>query len=238
MALLEKLNNKNYSHWSYKMKILLKKENCWRAIEENEPEDYDDAWETIDSKAMQYIVLCIEDRQLVHVKRAGSAKEMWDKLKAYHCKSTLSCRIRILKKLFKAELDKNGNMEDHLQRIFEWLDELEEMDGGLDESLSVSVILASLSEEYDTLITAMEAWDETKLTLETVRSKLLDEWEKRMASLRSRLNSYNKEHNRFLREYLKGMVEVSLDASNRILVPKRLLDLAKIESTKFESDVT
>ena len=57
----------------------------------------------------------------------------------------------------------------------------------------------------------------------------IKEWEQKMNSLKSKLNPYNKEHNRFLREYLKGMVEVSLDANNRLLIPKRLLELVGIE---------
>lgn len=51
------------------------------------------------------------------------------------------------------------------------------------------------------------------------------EWERQNKLIRERLNPYNKEHNKFLREFFKGTAEVSLDASNRILVPKRLLEL-------------
>ncbi|MFW5656640.1 MAG: division/cell wall cluster transcriptional repressor MraZ [Bacteroidota bacterium] len=53
----------------------------------------------------------------------------------------------------------------------------------------------------------------------------MGEWERQNKLIRERLNPYNKEHNRFLREFFKGTAEVALDASNRILVPKRLLDL-------------
>ncbi|OQY03949.1 MAG: hypothetical protein B6I20_03925 [Bacteroidetes bacterium 4572_117] len=56
----------------------------------------------------------------------------------------------------------------------------------------------------------------------------LDEWEKQNELIRSRLNPYNKEHSRFLRAYFRGTAEVALDASNRLLLPKRLLGLAGI----------
>ena len=55
------------------------------------------------------------------------------------------------------------------------------------------------------------------------------EWERQNELLRKRINPYNKEHNRFLREFFRGSAEVSLDSSNRVLIPKRLLDLAKID---------
>lgn len=56
----------------------------------------------------------------------------------------------------------------------------------------------------------------------------IDEWEKQNELLRSRLNPYNKEHSQLLRAYYRGTAEVSLDASNRLLLPKRLLELAGI----------
>ncbi len=52
----------------------------------------------------------------------------------------------------------------------------------------------------------------------------MDEWERQNKIIRKRVNPYNKEHNRFLRRFFKGMVEAVLDSSNRLLFPKRLLD--------------
>jgi MraZ protein len=52
----------------------------------------------------------------------------------------------------------------------------------------------------------------------------IQEWERQIKIIRKKLNPYKKEHNMFLRRFLKGMAEVVLDANNRILVPRRLLD--------------
>ena len=54
-----------------------------------------------------------------------------------------------------------------------------------------------------------------------------DEWNKQVKSLRKKLNPYKREHNTFMRVFFKGVAEVLLDASNRLLVPKRLLDEVK-----------
>ncbi|MBN2520708.1 MAG: division/cell wall cluster transcriptional repressor MraZ [Bacteroidales bacterium] len=56
----------------------------------------------------------------------------------------------------------------------------------------------------------------------------IEEWERQNMLLREKINVYNKEHNRFLREFYRGSAEVVLDSNNRLLVPKRLLDMAKI----------
>lgn len=55
------------------------------------------------------------------------------------------------------------------------------------------------------------------------------DWELQMGKIRSRINPYNREHNRFLRNFFKGTAELTLDASNRLLIPKKLLLLAEIE---------
>jgi MraZ protein len=43
--------------------------------------------------------------------------------------------------------------------------------------------------------------------------------------IRKRINPYNREQNMFMRNFFKGTAELSLDNNNRILVPKRLMDL-------------
>ena len=56
----------------------------------------------------------------------------------------------------------------------------------------------------------------------------IEEWERQNELIRSRINPYNKEHNKFLRNFYKGTAEVVLDGNNRILIPKRLLELVGI----------
>lgn len=53
----------------------------------------------------------------------------------------------------------------------------------------------------------------------------IEEWERQNELIRRHTNPYNREHNRFLREFYRGTNEVTLDASGRILLPKRLLEL-------------
>jgi MraZ protein len=57
----------------------------------------------------------------------------------------------------------------------------------------------------------------------------MDEWERQNKMIRSRINPYNKEHNKFLRGFYRGTAEVELDSNNRLLLPKRLLSLVGID---------
>ena len=56
----------------------------------------------------------------------------------------------------------------------------------------------------------------------------MKEWERQNQLIRSKTNPFNKEHNRFLRMFFSGTAEISPDANNRILLPKRLMDYAEI----------
>ena len=181
--MFEKLSGKNYSHWSFRMKMFLEKEGCWDVVVGGKPDNVTEAdWILLDKKAMWNIGLCVDNAQLIHIKSAKTSKESWSALKKYHAKVTLSSKISLIKKVFKAQLPKGGNMEEHLVQMFQWLDELSEMGANFGESLLVMIILSSLNEDYDTLITALEARNDEDLKLEFIRTKLIDEWEKKSKS--------------------------------------------------------
>lgn len=56
----------------------------------------------------------------------------------------------------------------------------------------------------------------------------IEDWNRQIEKIRGRINPYNREHNLFLRNFFKGTAELTLDNNNRLLVPKRLMDLAGI----------
>jgi MraZ protein len=57
----------------------------------------------------------------------------------------------------------------------------------------------------------------------------IDDWNRQLEKIRKRINPYNREHNMFLRNFFKGTAELFLDSNNRMLIPKRLLDVIGAE---------
>ena len=55
------------------------------------------------------------------------------------------------------------------------------------------------------------------------------EWQKQVDLIRKKINPYNKEHSKFLRGFYKNTAEITLDSNNRILIPKRLLQIINIK---------
>ena len=61
----------------------------------------------------------------------------------------------------------------------------------------------------------------------------IEEWQRQIDYIRSKLNAYNKEHSRFLREFYRNTAEITMDSSSRILIPRRILDLANIKKQVY-----
>lgn len=53
----------------------------------------------------------------------------------------------------------------------------------------------------------------------------IEEWERQNIIIRSRINPYKREHNEFLRAFYKGTADVTLDGNNRLLIPRKLIEV-------------
>ena len=177
---ITKLNNQNYQSWKYKVELLLIKEGLWDLVEVNPPAERNVEWLNRDGKAKATIGLLVEDDQLVHIRSTKSAKEAWNALKEYHEKSTLSSRIFLLKKLCTLKLSEHGNLEEHLNKMIDWYNQLVAIWEDMNESFLIGIIFCGLPESYNSLINVLESKAPNELTLSVVKGKLLDEYHRRV----------------------------------------------------------
>lgn len=105
---------------------------------------------------------------------------MWESLQKHHARSTLATKIHVLRKLIRLQLPEQGNMAEHLAEITRLANRLSSMGDPLKDYWLVAIMLSSLHDSYDGLITALESRPEADLTIEYVKGKLLDEWRKRV----------------------------------------------------------
>lgn len=183
---LTKLNSENYLVWSFKLKLFLTKEGCWDVIEDPLPllDQRNAEWKKKYSQAYANIGLLIEDNHLSHIKYAKTAEDAWDILKKYHQQSTLSNKVYLIRKICRIQLSADGNMESHMSQMMDYIEKLK----GIGEELFnykwiIAFLLNSLPVEYDTLITALETRKDDELTLDLVKSKLIDEWSRKRNNL-------------------------------------------------------
>ncbi len=65
----------------------------------------------------------------------------------------------------------------------------------------------------------------------------MEEWQRQTDLIRSKVNPYNKNHARFLRGFFRGTAEITLDSNSRMLIPKTLIDQAKIDKEVYLAGV-
>ncbi|KAK2578197.1 hypothetical protein KPH14_011654 [Odynerus spinipes] len=178
---IAKLNNENYSVWKFKVELMLIKEDLWDQVSMAKPEDQQAAaiWQKKDDKARATIGLLVEDSQLVHIRKASTAKQVWESLQNYHEKSTLTSKVYLFRQICKMHLSETGNMEAHVATMQELVDKLTALGEEIKDPFFVAMLLSSLPDSYGTMITALESRPEEELTLSFVKGKLIDEYKRR-----------------------------------------------------------
>lgn len=181
---ITKLNGSNYQIWKYKIELILTKEDLWDIVSNDLPEGIarDAAWEKRNGKAKATIGLSVEDNQLGHIRKETTAKAAWNALQSYHEKSTLTNKVFLLKRLCRMQMNDNGNMEDHVNIMMDVVNQLEALGEKLKDDLVVALLLCSLPDSYDTLITALESRADADITLDMVKAKVVSEYKRRSES--------------------------------------------------------
>jgi hypothetical protein len=177
-----KLNGSNYQTWKFKVELLLIKDDLWEVVNEAPPDEVTAEWSAKDRKARATIGLLIEDSQLNLIRKENTARSTWNALKQYHEKSTLSNKVSLLKRLCALRLAEGGDMEKHLTLLEDLIEQLTSLGETIAEPLTVALFPSSLPDSFGTLKTALETRPETDLTMELVKSKLIDEYKRRNES--------------------------------------------------------
>lgn len=181
---IEKLNDANYSSWTLVMKMYLQREELWDVVDEVTADaNRDDAWKKLNVKALSTIVLCVDKSQHNLVRNVTVAKTAWDNLQKYHEKNTIISKVTILKRLCTKRLTEDGSVAAHLNAMDELFERTDSLELELPAVLKVALVLASLPDSYDNLVIALEGRKDDELTMEFIRSKLLDESLKRSEKL-------------------------------------------------------
>ena len=175
---LDKLTSRNYSTWKYKLKYLLIAKELWGLVDgtTEEPTEAADkaAYQKKANQAMSVIVLSISDNLLYLITTCNSPKAVWDPLQSHFERDTLSNKLFLKKKYFRAVMKEGASIEEHLKYMKETTDKLAAINAVISEEDQIVTLLGSLPDSFDPLVTALEARVET-LTLTYVDQALVSE---------------------------------------------------------------
>lgn len=166
---IAKLNNENYANWKFKLELLLRKQGLWKhVIEGSRPapiwegstvknQAQIDDWEYKDVGARGTIGLLVMDDQLGHIRNLKTAKETWNALKDYHEKNTLTNKVYLMRSICSLKLEEGGDAIGHINSMNDLFTKLRDVgEESLSDKWSAAMLLSSLPEGYDTLITSLE----------------------------------------------------------------------------------
>lgn len=171
---LEKLRGiQDYHNWKFAMKMLLMHEDLWEHVVSDEK-----AADKKGMKALAKICLSVHTSAYPHVRNAASAFEAWNNLQRAYEDKGLCRRLSLLRSLFSMKLCEYESMDKYLSNITEIVQQLADIGSPLEDDFVAVIMLSGLPPEYDPLIMTLEN-NNIKLSSETVKSKLLQEHQRR-----------------------------------------------------------
>eukprot|EP00794_Sanderia_malayensis_P016599 gene16599-biopygen14022 len=184
---VEKLTGDSYYSWKFQMKMALVGKDLWDIVTGDEVLDGTAAvvqqfcsskFQRRENIALATICLSVLPSLQIYVRAAKSAKEAWNNLEQHFEKRSLSQKIFYRRKLYSARLEKGTTMLEHVNGLQTLSDHLEAVGDPIMEKDLVIILISSLTEDYNHLITALETIAEDRLSWVYVRDRVLHEYEK------------------------------------------------------------
>jgi len=147
----------------------------------------DAEWDFLDRKALGTIQLCLASSVLFNVLKEKTTKEPMDALGKLYEKPSTSNKIFLMKKLFNMKMSENSSVADHLNDFNMVVNMLASVTIEFDEEVRALLILCSLPESRNSLVTAARnsVPAKSKLKFEDVVGVILSEEMPRKSSRES-----------------------------------------------------
>ena len=174
------LKGPNYPTWKVQCQMALMKEGVWTIVTGDQvaptgsgadakmPKFLAD-WD----KAIATIVLSLDPSILYLIGDPTDPTEVWEKLSTQFQKKTWANRLHLRKKLYSMKLEEGGSMQSHIKVLTETFNELSVIGDKIVDDDQVIILLASLPDSYNVLVTALEA-NENVPAMEIVTERLLN----------------------------------------------------------------
>lgn len=137
-------------------------------------------------RGLELIAMNVSDHEARRIRRAATGMEAWNIFSTFYQRQSLESQVRIRRQLYGTTLSYGGDMREHLDFMSDLIDQLAEVGVTLSDADQIGAITMSLSREYDGLVTAFDLSNVENLTLSSVTSRLIDEYDRRHGNRRAR----------------------------------------------------
>ena len=180
-----KLNGDNYHSWKFNIKMYLIGKDLWEIVDgtevvgENASEEEIKKFKKRENLALSLMCLSVTTNLQIYVRNAKTPKEVWNNLANHFEEKSLSRKIFYRRKMYSARMEKGSTMVEHVNNLKTISEHLEALEDVVVEKDLVMILISSLPEEYNNLITALETLKEEQLTWNYVRDRVLHEYERK-----------------------------------------------------------
>ena len=177
--------SEDYHAWKFSMRMFLLGRDLWEIVEGSETiEEYEtDAerrkFRRRENHALSKICLSISSSLHIYVRSCKTAKEAWDNLEKRFEEKSLTRKIEYRRKLYAAKYSDEMEMVLHVNNLKTISERLESLGDPVTEKDLVMILISSLSDTYNNLITTLETVKEEELSWDYVRDRVISEYERR-----------------------------------------------------------
>lgn len=176
---IDKLDNSNYHFWKIRIQHILALKDLENFLEENPPSDSAKiaALTKKDKKAQAIIGLTLSNDLLENVRDVNTTKDMWLAIKNVFERHTLLNKLSARRKFYTASMNSNESVLQFSNRIRHLAATYKSMSVLISESEMAMALLNGLPDEYNALISALDAIDEDESELDFgfIKSRVMQE---------------------------------------------------------------
>jgi len=182
---IDKSTKTNFHEWRQRIKMVLALRDLDDMLDEDgKPTDADDRklslWKRRDTKASAIIGLTIGTEQLEHVSGCKTTVEMWSTLHGVFQRKSLMNKMTARREFYTVAMNVGEGMLGYINRVRNLRENLKAMGGEVTEMDVAMSVLNGLTSKYENILVALDAKGEDELSLDSVKSLLLQE-ERRQA---------------------------------------------------------
>lgn len=169
----------DFAIWKFRISSILRENECLKAIEScafaSVPEN-----SKLEARAQSIIICGVADSHIDYIQDENSAYNMMTRLENQFMKKGTRSKLFLRRQLNDIKYKEGTSLAEHFVTLSKIFGQLRDAGSALSEEEKVNVLLLSMPQSYEIVVTAIESLPNLKLDM--VKDRLLGEEEKRIKS--------------------------------------------------------
>jgi hypothetical protein len=154
------LEGDNYGMWAAKMKVFMRAQGVWTAIEGNPKID-----ETKDEEAFAVIAQAVPNGVFMTISQKDTAKEAWDTIKEMHAgdNRVKKARVQALRREFDwMSMKEDEGVGEFALKLTSMVNEMRALGSKIEDTTVVEKLLRAVPDKFLTIVGTIEQWGDVE----------------------------------------------------------------------------